>query len=95
MVLTDKVFYSNTEQKVACVQQTFSSETESTVPKAIAMLEWLQTRWEEMAEDTRYQALAPAIKAGLSNLRKWYRALDASDAYVICQSTLALLSFGW
>ena len=57
--------------------------------RLVVYLEWLQTRWEQMAEHSRYRSLAPAIKAGLANLLKWYRALDASDAYVVCHSTLS------
>ena len=59
--------------------------------RLVVYLEWLLTRWEQMAEHGRYRSLAPAIRAGLVNLRKWYRELDTSDAYVICHSTLSLL----
>jgi len=44
-----------------------------------------------MAEQERYRLLAPAIRADLDNLCKWYKELDASDAYAICHSTLTLL----
>jgi hypothetical protein len=91
MVLADNAFYANTEQEVAKAQHDFSSETEATVTKAVSTLEWLQTRWEQMAKHRRYRSLAPAIRAGLDNLCKWYKELDASDAYVICHSTLTLL----
>jgi hypothetical protein len=79
------------EQDVTKAQHSFSSETKATVAKAIPTLEWLQTRWEQMAKHGRYRSLAPAIRAGLANLLKWYRELDASDAYAICHSTLSLL----
>jgi len=75
-----------TEQEVADAQQIFSSETQATVTKTVGLLEWLQTRWEQMARHERYRSLAPAIRAGLDNLGKWYKALDASDAHVICHS---------
>lgn len=86
-----KTFYATMEQEVTEAQHIFSSETEATVTKAVGLLEWLQTRWEQMAEHERYQSLAPAIRAGLGNLCKWYKELDVSDAYVICHSTLTLL----
>ena len=85
------VLSSIMEQEVTKTQHAFSSETEATLATAIPTLEWLQTRWEQMAEHGRYRSLAPAIRAGLVNLRKWYRELDTSDAYVICHSTLSLL----
>jgi hypothetical protein len=94
MLLADKPFYANQptmEQEIADVQHAFSSEGESTVAKAVLVLEWLQTRWEQMAEHERYRSLAPAIRAGLDNLGKWYKELDVSDAYVVCHSTLTLV----
>ena len=92
MLLADKPFYANQptmEQEIADVQHAFSSEGESTAAKAVFVLEWLQTRWEQMAKHERYRSLAPAIRAGLDNLGKWYRELDVSDAYVVCHSTLS------
>jgi hypothetical protein len=58
------------------------------------MLEWLQTRWEQMAKHERYRSLAPAIRAGLDSLGKWYKELDASDAYIICHGMLSPLAVG-
>src|SRR5215471_18313639 len=54
----------------------------------------LQTRWEQMAKHERYRSLAPAIRAGLDNLRKWYKELDVSDAYLLCHSTLSVSPLG-
>lgn len=87
----DKAFYATTEQGVAEIQHVSSSETEATVTRAVVTLEWLQTCWEQMAEHGRYRSLEPAIRAGLDNLCKWYKELDASDVYVVCHSTLTLL----
>jgi hypothetical protein len=78
------------EQEITGTQHNFSSDTESTVTRAISILEWLQTRWEQMTRLDRYRSLAPAIKAGLTSLCKCYKDLDLSDAYVICHSTLSL-----
>ena len=89
-----KVFYAaihHGEQEVTGTQHAFSSETEATLATAIPILEWLQTRWEQMAGHGRYRSLAPAIRAGLDSLCKCYKNLDLSDAYVICHSTLSLL----
>jgi hypothetical protein len=47
-----KVFYAaihHGEQEVTGTQHAFSSETEATLATAIPILEWLQTRWEQMA----------------------------------------------
>jgi hypothetical protein len=81
-----------TEQEVTAAQHVFSSETEATVAKAVPILELLQTRWEQMVKHERYRSLAPAIRAGLDSLRKWYNELDVSDAYIICLSTLSHLA---
>ena len=79
------------EQEITGTQHVFSNDTESTVTRAISILEWLQTRWEQMARLDRYRSLVPAIKAGLTSLLKCYKDLDLSDAYVICHSTVSLL----
>jgi hypothetical protein len=88
----DEDFHVTMGQEITETQHAFSSETEATVTRAVAMLEWLQTRWEQMAKHNRYRSLAPAIRAGLNNLGKWYKALDASDAYIVCHSTLSHLA---
>jgi hypothetical protein len=93
MLLADGPFYANQptmEQEVTEAQHAFSSESEPTVTRAISTLEWLQIRWEQMAKHERYRSLAPAITVGLDSLCKWYKELDASDAYIICHSTLTL-----
>ena len=88
----DEAFHATMEQEITEAQHDFSSEGEATVTRAVATLEWLQTRWEQMAKHDRYRSLAPAIRAGLDNLGKWYKALDASDAYIVCHSTLSHLA---
>ena len=37
-----------------------------------------------MAKKPRYAQIIPALKAGLDNLRKWYRILDDSSIFFIC-----------
>jgi hypothetical protein len=44
----------------------------------------MQQRWEAMAKDRKYAQIVPTLKAGLENLRKWYRSLDDSSIYFIC-----------
>jgi hypothetical protein len=35
----------------------------------------------------RFAEIAPAIRAGLDNLEKWYRKTEKTDAYFICLGT--------
>ncbi len=65
-------------------QAAFSSETYSTVWRAIPTLECLQERWETMAKQPKFASIKFAIDAGLEKLRKWYKAIDDSDMYFIC-----------
>jgi hypothetical protein len=88
------LLHVTTEQEATEAQLAFMSETEATVAKTMGILELLQTRWEQMAKLERFQPLAPAIGAGLDSLCKWYKELDASDAYIICHSTLSPLAVG-
>ena len=36
---------------------------------------------------SRFAEVAPAIRAGLDNLEKWYCKTDETDAYFICLGT--------
>jgi hypothetical protein len=65
-------------------QQTFSSSRNPTVWRTIPVLEYLQQQWESMECLTKFEAVAPALSAGLENLSKWYRKTDDTDAYFIC-----------
>ena len=44
----------------------------------------MQQKWEHMVKNPKYAQIVPALKAGLENLRKWYRILDNSSIYFIC-----------
>ncbi len=65
-------------------QASFSKETSPTVYLAIPTLECMQERWEIMAALPEFLPVRDAIDAGLEKLRKWYKAIDSSDAYYLC-----------
>ena len=70
------------EPASAC--QSFSYSTRPTVYRAFPVLEFMQQRWETMVKQPQYAKIVPALKAGLQNLRKWYRSLDNTNIYFIC-----------
>jgi hypothetical protein len=70
------------EPALAC--QSFSHAARPTVYRAFPIIESMQQRWERMAKNAKYAQIVPALKAGLDNLRKWYRILDESSIYFIC-----------
>jgi hypothetical protein len=72
---------------------TFSTAGHTTVGFAIPTLEFLQTSWEELLEDSNYVPVYAGIKAGLANLKKWYRKVDDTNAYFICLCKFYLLSY--
>lgn len=49
----------------------------------LGTIEFLQSRWEEFLTQSRMAPLHAAIKAGLENLRKWYQAMDKTDAHIV------------
>ena len=40
-----------------------------------------------MELSSKFTEIAPAVRAGLDNLEKWYRKTDKTDAYFICLGT--------
>jgi hypothetical protein len=48
----------------------------------------MQTVWENMANDPKFQVVEDAIQAGLKSLGKWYRKVDDTDVYFICLGML-------
>jgi hypothetical protein len=70
------------EPALSC--QSFSHATRPTVYRALPVIEAMQEKWERMAKNPKYTQIIPALKAGLANLRKWYRSLDNSSIYFIC-----------
>jgi hypothetical protein len=46
----------------------------------------VQDRWEKNLKHTAYAPLKLAINAGLENVRKWYRKMDDTDAYIIAMA---------
>lgn len=55
------------------------------------MLEFLQETWENMVKLDKFDEVADGITAGLSNLNKWYRKTDDTDAYFISLGMFGLL----
>lgn len=85
-------FY-NYLQEPANAQQTFSSSRNPTVWRTIPVLEFLQQSWENMANLPKFSQMKGAIANGLSNLQKWYRKADDTDAYFICLGRPSSCSF--
>jgi len=40
-----------------------------------------------MELSSKFTEIVPAVRAGLDNLKKWYRKMDETDAYFICLGT--------
>src|SRR3954454_1567176 len=76
------------EQEPANATQSFSSSSHPTVSRTIPVLEYMQTVWENMANDPKFQVVEDAIQAGLKNLGKWYQKVDDTDVYFICLGML-------
>lgn len=70
-------------QEPAAACQTFSHSSRPTVYRAFPVIEFMQTKWEQMAANPKYAIISQALNAGLDNLRKWYRTLDNSNMYFI------------
>lgn len=47
------------------------------------ILEQLQSAWEDLASDIRFEEVKSGLESGLENMRKWYRKSDKSNAYFI------------
>ena len=65
-------------------QQQFSSEHIPTVSKVFPIVEFLLSALEAAQKDEAFKDIHDAIAAGVSNLRKWYRKLDACHVYAVC-----------
>ena len=50
----------------------------------IPVLEFLQQRWESIANTPTFYELTDAIHGGLENIRKWYHKIDDTNVYFIC-----------
>ena len=47
-------------------------------------MEFMQTHWENMANEAKFADLCPAIECGLQALGKYYTLTDDTPVYVIC-----------
>ena len=72
-------------------QSTFSSSRDPTVWRTIPVLEYLQQSWESMELLPKFETVAPAIRAGIDNLSKWYQKTDDTDVYFICLGKLSAI----
>ena len=46
-------------------------------------MEMLQSKWDDLLEDSRYEPVHEALAAGLKNMAKWYRIADDTSIYFI------------
>ncbi|KAF5313763.1 hypothetical protein D9619_013714 [Psilocybe cf. subviscida] len=65
-------------------QATFSSETETTVWKAIPVLDCLRAKWTMFSKVVKFYPIYEAIIAGLEKLDKWYHEISKRETYYIC-----------
>lgn len=63
--------------------QSFSFSLRPSLYRTIPILEYVQTQWETMADDERFDSVKEPILKGLDNFNKWYRHTDDSDAYFV------------
>jgi hypothetical protein len=47
------------------------------------LVEMLQSKWEDLLENDRYEPVHEALAAGLKNMGKWYRKADDTSIYFI------------
>ena len=59
----------------------FSSETGTTLHKAISALELLHRNWTERAEKYKYRRFGPALRAAIGKVEEYYDKTSNSDAY--------------
>ena len=71
-------------QHPALAQQAFSSERVPTVFSVFQTIEFLLTLLEAAEKHVTFTPIRNAIMAGISNLTKWYRKLDACHVYAVC-----------
>ena len=70
-------------QHPALAQQAFSSECESTLFHVFPTIEFLLTLLKAAEKHVTFAPICNAIMAGVSNLTKWYRKLDACHVYAV------------
>ena len=65
------------------IQQTFSSEKEPTLWRALPALEELQTAWETKRDNPKYVLYKNALVDGLGKIGKYYSHLDEKPSTVL------------
>ncbi len=46
----------------------------------------LQSQWEDLTVNPKFELVLPALNAGLKNMAKWYHVTDHTLVYFICHS---------
>jgi hypothetical protein len=78
-------------QHPAQAQQQFSSECVPTVSTVFPIVKFLLSSLEAAKKDEKFELIHDAIGAGISNLEKWYRKLDACHVYAVCNGASNLI----
>jgi hypothetical protein len=76
-------FYSQCSQEPALACQSFSAALRPTVQTALPAIEFMQEKWETMANLPKYSPVEAGLLQGTKNLRKWYNNMDDTDIYFI------------
>src|ERR1700761_6974846 len=83
-MISHSQFLTSSMQHPALAQQAFSSEHVPTVFSVFPTIEFLLTLLEAAEKHVTFAPIRNAIMAGISNLTKWYRKLDACHVYAVC-----------
>ena len=51
--------------------------------KVYPLIERLQSQWEQLRDNPKYEPVKHALEAGLKNMSKWYRKTDDTSIYFI------------
>ena len=82
MIMLD-CFSTLSMQHPALAQQQFSSKHVPTASHIFLTIKFLLTSLEAVEKDATFVPIRNAIKAGISNLTKWYWRLDTCDVYAV------------
>ena len=82
-IISHSQFVTSSMQHPALAQQAFSSECVLTVFHVFPTIEFLLTSLEAAEKHVTCALICNAIMAGISNLTKWYRKLDACHVYAV------------
>ncbi|SJL09148.1 uncharacterized protein ARMOST_12524 [Armillaria ostoyae] len=75
-----------------------SAEKTLTCQRVYPVIEQLQSQWEALTIDLKFDLVLPALEAGLKNMKKWYRATERTSIYFVFLDPgrkLTYLSIAW